>query len=275
MKKLGSFFPLIVAIASTIFGLFLGEWLQIVTVPLFVTETRAILTGIFIVSLLAIISIIAVVFFGQRTEQRELKWLQIEKCLGNPAEIEFELVTKTGKFNKRLAEHVRRVTSGDEILVLATYHPRSEQARAEDGAEYIQSLAEYSRTLLEKAKEPGITYRRIICLREGPEQGKIEPGRVRDWVITHTKEMLEIRRNKPNKVTLKKSKVVFGADLLIIKDKTAVISLDVFDPKSGQFRTDGIISFHNPPNGNIIQQLYEIFMIADSESIPVEKVPEE
>jgi hypothetical protein len=52
MKKFGWFFPLIVAITSTIFGLFLGEWLQIVSAPLFATETRAVITSLFIIGLM-------------------------------------------------------------------------------------------------------------------------------------------------------------------------------------------------------------------------------
>lgn len=277
MKRQGNgrLFPLLVAVASTILGLFLGEWLQVVSTPLFATETRAILTGLVIVGILAVISVISIVFFAQQTEQREQKWLQIEQRLGTPAEIDFEPVSRLGKFNRRLVEYIRGAIPGDEILVMSYYASRGGEENPSDTEEYKQSLDEYSRTLLEKAKEPGITYRRIICFDESPEGGKIRAGVVKQWLVDHAQGMLDIRRTKPGRITLKKGKVVFRSDLLIIKDKVAVISLDVHDAKSGQFRTDGVLIFHNPPNNSIIQQLYELFMMADNESLPVEKVPEE
>lgn len=54
-----------------------------------------------------------------------------------------------------------------------------------------------------------------------------------------------------------------------------MISLDMYNPKTGKYHTGGMIIFHNPPNGDVLQALYELFMLADTESIPVEKVPEE
>lgn len=275
MKKLGWFLPLLLTVGSTIFGLFLGEWLQIVSAPLFSTETRTVLTSLLIIGLLLLVAVVSIVFFAQRTEQREQKWLQIENRLGTPAEIDFEPVTRKGKFNRRLAEYVRNVTAGDEILIMSYYAARGGEETPQESAEYKQSLKEYSRILLEKAREPGIIYRRIISFDDSLEQGNIKAGRVKQWLIDHAKNMLEIKKAKPDKITLKKGRVVFRSDLLIIKDKIAVISLDVFEPKSGQFRTDGALIFHNPPNSNIIQQLYELFMAADNESVPIEKVPEE
>jgi hypothetical protein len=272
MNKANKLLPLLVAIASTIFGLFLGEWLQIITAPLFAQETRAILSGLIFVGLLATIAVVANLFFAQRAEEREQKWLEIEKRLGDPAEIEFEIVPQTGMFNKKLAELIRNVTTGDEILILATHNPPGN--RDEYSPDYLQSLEEYARTLIEKAQQPGIIYRRIVCFREGPEQGKISAERVQGWFLKHAEEMMKLREVKPGKVTLKKSRPVLGPDLLLIKDKVGVISLDMYSPKTGKYHTGGMIIFHNPPNGDILQTLYELFMLADNESLPVEKVPE-
>lgn len=272
MKNPNRFLALLLAIASTIFGLFLGEWLQIISAPLFAEETRAILSGLIVVGLLAIIALVANLFFGQRTEEREQKWLEIEKRLGTPAEIEFEIVRQTGKFNKRLAEFIRKASQGDEILILATHNPPKN--RDEYSPDYLQSLEEYSRALIEKARQPDIVYRRIVCFREGPEKGKINAERVQEWFLKHAEDMMNLRALKPGKVTLKKSRPVLGFDLVLIKDKVAMISLDMYNPKTEKYHTGGMIIFHNPPNGDILQTLYELFMLADTESLPVEKVPE-
>ena len=274
-KRVNWLLPFLVAVASTIFGLFLGEWLEIISAPLFSTETRATLTGLVVVALLAIISLIAIIFFAQQVENREQKWLRIEDRLGIPAEIDFEPVDiGTGKFYRRLADYVRKAMPGDEIVVMAHYTPRGGEEDPRETEQYRQSRQEYSQTLIEKAKEPGITYRRIICFDEGPQQGKITAGRVREWMIDHTKQMIELKKAKPGKVTLKKSRLIFGPDVLLIKDKVAAISLDIYDV-DGRIHTSGVLIFHNPPNGDIIQQLYDLFMMADNESIPVDKVPEE
>jgi hypothetical protein len=146
-------------------------------------------------------------------------------------------------------------------------HPRETK-------EYKKSRHEYSQALLQKVREPGITYRRIICFDEGPVQGKIEPGYIREWLLEHSRELLEIKKHKPGKVSLKKGTVVFGPDIFLVKNKVAVISLDIRDPISNLVHTDGTLIFHNPPDAKIIEHLYDFCMIADDGSIAVDSIPE-
>lgn len=267
--------PFLVAAACTILGVFFGEWLEIIFAPFFSTETRATLTGLIIVALLVVIALIAILFFARQVENRENKWLRIEDRLGAPAEIEFEPVDiGTGKFYRRLSDYIRKAGPGDEIVVMAHYTPRGGEEDTRETEQYRQSRQEYSQTLIEKAEEPGITYRRIICFDEGPQQGKITAGRVKEWMIDHAKQIVELRKVKPGKVTLKKGRVIFGPGVFLVKDKVAAITLDIHDV-DGRIHTSGTLVFHNPPNGDIIQQLYELFMMADNDSIPVDKVPEE
>src|SRR5215475_7318411 len=267
--------PLLLSAGSAIFTLFLEEWLKIISTPLFSNEAHAIWAGLAIVAVLSLFVLMAILFFARRAEDREHKWLRIEDRLGTPAEIEFEPVEiGIGKFNRRVSEYVRKAAPGDEIVVMAHYRLDHSEESPRVTQQYIQSRQEYSQALIEKAKEPNITYRRIICFDEGPQHGKICARRVKEWVIDHAKQMVELRKVKPGKVTLKKSKVIFGPDVLIIKNKMAAISLDIHDA-DGRAYTSGVLIFHNPPNGDIIQQLYELFMMADNESTPVDKVPEE
>lgn len=270
-KSSNWFLSFLTAVGSTILGLFLAQWLEIISAPFFSTEARAILTALIVVALLVVIALIAVLFFAQQVQNREERWLRIEDRLGNPAEVEFEPIDiGTGRFYRRLSDYIRKAAPGDEIVVMAHCTPENPR----ETKHYKQARLEYSRTLLEKAKEPGITYRRIVCFDEGPEQGKLVTGRVKQWMVDHAKQMLEIRKSKPGKVTLKKGKVIFGPDILIIKDKLAVISLDIRDA-DGRAHTDGALIFHNPPNGDVILQLYELFMMADNDSMPIDTVPEE
>jgi hypothetical protein len=87
--------------------------------------------------------------------------------------------------------------------------------------------------------------------------------------------MLQIRETKPDKIALKKSVVIFDPDVLIIGKKVAVISVDIRDPKTELVHTDGAIIFYNPPNAQIVEQLYALFIEADGASVSVNKIPEE
>jgi hypothetical protein len=273
-KRFNKLLTLLTSIASFIVGIFLKEWLEIIFASLFSTQTRVTLTGFVIMMLLNAITLITILFFAKQAEDREHRWLQIEDRLGIPAEIEFEPIDiGTGKFYKRLADYIRKTGPGDEIVVIAHYRPRGGEESSRETEQYRQARQEYSQTLIEKAREPGITYRRIICFDESPEQIKIAVPHVKQWMIEHAKQMLELKKIKPGKITLKKGRALFDPDILVIKDKLAVISLDIRDAE-GHIHTDGVLIFHNPPNGDIIQQLYELFMMADNKSLPVEEIPE-
>ncbi len=209
------------------------------------------------------------------THKETQEWLyplgDILSRLGTPAEIDFEPTENgTGKFYKRLAEYVCNASAGDEILVMA----QSRAGEPKETQAYQNARAEYINALQKKAREPNITYRRILCLENNPGERKIQSSQVRRYMLDHSREILAIRKTKPGQVSLKTGKVLFGSDVFILKDKIAFISLDIRDPSTGYTHVDGAIVFHSPPNGQIIQHLYSLFMMTDEQSVAVESVQE-
>lgn len=195
--------------------------------------------------------------------------------LGTPADIIFEPIeTAKGMFYLRLAESVRTASEDDEILVMAYYGPEGGVENPKETEKYKDARAIYSKELLNKASEPTITYRRVLCFNEGAVNGRVNSNSVKQWMIDHCKEILNLQRKKPGKISLKKAKVVFGSDVFVIRNKIAVVSLDIRDSETGLTHTDGTMIFHNPPDEKVIQHFYDFIMIADQESVAVKNVPE-
>ncbi|MEM4204671.1 MAG: hypothetical protein QXS54_11430, partial [Candidatus Methanomethylicaceae archaeon] len=175
---------------------------------------------------------------------------------------------------RRVADIISDCTAGDEVIVVANYGPRYGEENPLESESYKLARDLYAQTLIEKVRNSEITYRRVVCF-DTPEKTRIRSGEVKQWLVEHCQRMLELKRQKRSAISLKKGKSVFGSDLLVVKDKVAVVSLDVRDSETGRLQTVGAITFYNPPNGNIVRQLYELCIMADNESVPVDKVPEE
>lgn len=275
MKKSNLFLSLSLSVGSLVVGLLIAEWFEILLDPLFADQTKAILTSILLVGITALVSLASVIFFSHRAEIREEHWLSIENRLGTPAEIDFEPVAYSeGKFYGRIADLVRQCVSGDEVIVVGNYGPRYGEENPLETENYKLARELYAQTLLGKVRNSEVIYRRIVCF-DTPDENKIRVGEVKQWLVDHCQGMLELKRQKRSAISLKKGRTVFGSDILVVKDKVAVISLDVRDSETGHLQTHGAITFYNPPNGNIVRQLYELCMMADNESIPVDRVPEE
>jgi hypothetical protein len=192
--------------------------------------------------------------------------------IGTPPEIIFEPArSRTGKFLRKLTEYINQTVPGDEIYVLARYS--RPYGRYYDDDSYEKVRREYSESLLAKAREPGIVYRRIICFDD--DKGELTTEYVGQWLVDHVKEMLRIAEGKPGKISLKRGRVVIGPELFIIRGKIGVIAIDVRDAETSLPHTTGGVIFHNPPNGELIEQLTNFFMMADNQSVPVERMPEQ
>ena len=213
----------------------------------------------------------------QKAEQDVLSSLEemnarihgLETRIGIPPEIIFEPVeSRTGKLYRRLTEYINQASSGDEIYILAHYSgPYGGYVSTE---EFEKARHEYSQALLKKAREEGVVYRRVVSF--SADDGAFTSVYVGEWLVEHAKGMLEIARRKPGKISLKKGKPVVGPEILVIKNKVGMIAIEVRDVKTGLPHTTGGIIFHNPPNGELIKQLTDFFMMADSQSVPVKNL---
>lgn len=259
--------PLGKTITTTLLGVILGVVIESFLDPLFQSDTL-ILGLISLLAILSVIAIVVVTFFAKNSELREERWLEIQNYLGSPAEIVFDTISNDGEFNRRLSEIIKDIEAGDEILVMSYYATHGSDSEKQKSKKFEDALKDYSENLLKKAKEPNIIYRRLICFDN-------EGLTVKPWMREHAKKMLEIKSRKPSQITLKKGRVRLRADLFIIRGKKALVSLDVYEKGSGIFGTAGALIFHNPPNKEIVDKLYDLFLVADSEGIPIEKIPQD
>lgn len=87
--------------------------------------------------------------------------------------------------------------------------------------------------------------------------------------------MLELKRIKPDKISVKVSNRRIGSDIIVIPGKLGVILLDVYDSRTGFAVTNASLFYFNPPNKKVIEQLYSWFMEIDSQAgtIPVSEIP--
>jgi len=266
---------LIVTPALTfLFGVYGNKMLEIMAInKLFSTETKAILSGLFVIgSVLVILTFVIIAFIRHIYNKEQLWYLaigEIKDLIGTPAELLFEpRFQNRGIWLYRLAELIRQASIDDEILMMAYYGPKKFVESPSETKEYIQARNQYLQALLEKSKEYGIAYRRIMCF----DESKICIEHLQETMEDHCREMLKIKETKPDKISLKVSSVVFPANILIIGKKTAAIGIDVYDPQNDLMHTEGVLIFHNPPNGQIIELLRTWFMEADSRSESLDKL---
>jgi hypothetical protein len=272
-QKKHDWIPITTAILSFVFGIIGGKALDTLISPLFNTDTKAIVTILFIVGLFVVISMIMVAIFSARAERREEAWLN---SFGTPAELVFERgEAYKGEYYHRLIGFLERTSIGDEILIMSQHRLNDKASEVEETEARKRAREAYSALLLEKARQQGITYRRIVCFEEGTSKGEIKPERVKEWLVDHCREMLEIKRSKPDKISLKKSKTKISADIFIIRGKVGTIVVDIYDSHDGSTHKNGATIFHSPPNREIIDQLHDWFMEIDGEegTVTVTQIP--
>ncbi len=250
-----------------------GGWLvgEIVR-PIYTTEIKLLIASFILLSVLMAVISLTMITFARRAEKRELAFRDF---FGTPAELVFESFDIShGAYYKRLCEFIRNVSSGDEILVMTYHRPSDVTEHPGETDDHKQARDEYYSSLIQKANETGVKYRRILCFDEGPKDGKIQQGRIKQRLIEHCSKMLEIKRSKPDKISVKKAKTILGADIMIISRRLAALTVDIYDIGSERVYTAGTFIFHNSPNAQIIEQLHIWFMQTDGESVAVNNIPE-
>lgn len=246
------------SIPSLIFGAVGGWIIGELTRPISSLENKAILAGCFIICMLLAVLTIYIINHARREEEgRQLLF----QAIGTPAELIFERAdTNKGEYYRRLINFIELASAGDEILIISQHKLNENINDQGESKERREARELYSRILLQKAMEPGITYHRIICFEEGPTKGEIKAGRLKPWLVEHCEKMLEIRKAKPQQISLKKARATINADTWVISRKVGTIVVDIIDSQTGLVFTNGALIFHNPPNGRIIEQLRDWFM---------------
>jgi hypothetical protein len=167
----------------------------------------------------------------------------------------------------------------DEILALVTYEgvpAPLDQPRPAESEGHRQEREAYHRALLDKARQ-GAAYRRIISFRH-PE-GRVAPGYVPDPMLDHLREMLKLRSEPRLQERISLHRGGWRLDVhsfAVIPGKAALISLDrpSGSPAPAEARMDGVLVFYEPPHGDLVRYLEEIWRSIQASAAPIHEIPE-
>jgi hypothetical protein len=167
----------------------------------------------------------------------------------------------------------------DEILALVTYEgvPASlDQPRPAESERYRQEREAYRRALLDKARQ-GTAYRRVIAFRH--REGRVAPGYVPDPMLDHLREMLKLRSEPGLRDLISLHWGEWRLDVhsfVVIPGKAALISLDRPSGSSApaEARMDGVLVFYEPPRGDLVRHLEEIWRSIQASAAPIHEIPE-
>lgn len=167
----------------------------------------------------------------------------------------------------------------DEILALVTYEgvPASlDQPRPAESERYRQEREAYRRALLDKARQ-GTAYRRVIAFRH--REGRVAPGYVPDPMLDHLREMLKLRSEPGLRDLISLHWGEWRLDVhsfVVIPGKAALISLDrpSGSPAPAEARMDGVLVFYEPPRGDLVRHLEEIWRSIQASAAPIHEIPE-
>jgi len=167
----------------------------------------------------------------------------------------------------------------DEILALVTYEgvPASlDQPRPAESERYRQEREAYRRALLDKARQ-GTAYRRVIAFRH--REGRVAPGYVPDPMLDHLREMLKLRSEPGLRDLISLHWGEWRLDVhsfVVIPGKAALISLDrpSGSPAPAEARMDGVLVFYEPPRGDLVRHLEEIWRSIQAGAAPIHEIPE-
>jgi hypothetical protein len=166
----------------------------------------------------------------------------------------------------------RLVEPEDEILALITYEATSRLLRTEprsDESEYYRQEREaYHRTLLDKARQ-GTAYRRVIAFP--PSRRARGPRICSRPMLDHLREMLRLQSEPGLRDLISLHRGEWRLDLhsfLVIPGKAALISLD--RPRGARLRPmEGVLVFYQPPHGDLIRYLEEIWRSIQALAVPI------
>lgn len=247
--------PTIQAAAVFIVGIVGGKLFEAWMNSIVDTPTKVVLAGVLTVNLVSVVILIVVVLFSRSAEKREEAWLG---SFGVPAEIVFERASASeGIVYQRLIEFVNNASGDDQILIM-TQHGESLPIDV-GSTQQTRQRVEYCEALLRKAREKNIEYRRIVSFQGTSNDLDSAMASVFPWLLDHFRSMLELKKTKPDKISLKVSRKTIGADIFVVPRKVGAIVIDVYDPNTGVTTTNSSLFFHNPPNKQVIDQLRSWF----------------
>jgi hypothetical protein len=211
--------------------------------------------------------------FVLSAEHREKEWL---KRLGTPARLEMGL-TPGAAGTGLMIEAVKAIKPGSDLTIML-YFDR------DGGRSYNQAVSDPVReqfyaSVMEQLRGGVIhEYKRLICfeldvfandheLRSGILRAGEGPGTINKSVAEHCRLML----NTPGcfvyvaPVIMRNFVALYGVD-------RASMSVDTVDRDTGTRARLGVLLFHDPPNGEIVEQFRQIERETERRMVAVHKI---
>lgn len=209
---------------------------------------------------------------AESTRRREEEWL---KRVGNPARLALDL-THTGAAIGLQIDTVKALKTGSDLTIMLYFD--------HDGGAGGLGVTDDARkklydSIIEQIWRSTIReYKRFICFdadvfasdrdaQSGILRVGTGPGTINRSVAEHCRMMIETKGCSVfvAPVIMRNYLALWGAD-------KASISVDTVDRETGARTVLGVIFFHDPPNGEIIEQFREVVGATEKRMVAVHKI---
>lgn len=207
------------------------------------------------------------------TEQRETEWL---KRVGTPARLELGMAEGSAGMGMQI-EAVKAMKPGSDFTVML-YVDR-DGGRSDAYIIADQSREQFYASIMEQLRRGVIReYTRLICfdhevlandpeLRSGILRVGEGPGTISKSLAEHCRLMLETPRCfvYVAPVIMRNFIALYGTD-------KASMTVDTITRETGARSVLGAMLFHDPPNGEIVEQFRQIERAAERRTVAVNKI---
>lgn len=276
------YLEILIAIASTIFGLLISPLLERILDPAFETFSRALLTSVAILSILIVISIVVTSIYAKRSDEQntnlQKELILVSQRLGLTVRFVHDPPKRsTGNVYVVAREIVERAER--EILVLQYSRLRDQAER--DRSRFINTdrhqveLQNYTKAITGKVqalKDKGFVYKRVVQFPEGKDT-KYTPERVGERQFRHVEEIIQALDTYPEAGYVKKSALFLEQTYLIVDRKYVIWGFDAIDPEYDVRYTEGALIFEDP-HQEFINYLVSFFERVDRNAVIIKRIPE-
>jgi hypothetical protein len=280
-KQRGS--EILIAVASTIFGLLVGPILEKITMPLFDIPTRATLASILLLSVMTIISITMVGILIRRSDTDMVKLsgdiLNVRQRLGLTVRFIHDIPSKSQGEAYRIERQIIE-SAQKEILILHYSRPRSSSERIQkENLETEAYKKERNRTMqtviqkLQQHKDDKFFYRRVIQLPDSITT-KLDRERLGTHWTKHLNDILDLQKNLASEAAcIKKSPLFFELTFVMVDEQYVILRPSGTDPDQGVRYAEGAFVFDDPYH-ELTPYLKGIFLKIDAHGLIVRTLPE-
>jgi len=211
--------------------------------------------------------------WAESTRRREEEWL---KRVGTPARLDLRF-SGSDRDLSPYAEAVKSMGSGLDLTIMIYYGAEGSiegvTAAIDEGLKQLYDAIE------ERLKRGTVReYKRLICfdrdvlekdheLKSGILRVGKGPGTVARRVGEHCRLMMETKG-----CFVYVAPIVVRSIITLYGTDKASMSVETADQETGARTTAGVISFYDPPNAEIIEQLRQIERVAERRMVAVHKI---